>query len=199
LATNAAKLKKVLLITRSEKDEDADRWVERTRQILKPIYPKANSIRERAAMIVRNGQCLLEISRRVPCEASSFVQVSDVTGRDAHCFYWTTTVVPEVDAASAEHIGDSFYKDANHVFCLWGSYLPITRADPQSFRFIEPPTMAARYAVDHATGYCLMYGSQRMKIKRFKLPNPGQLRVTGPALATDGITAFKNGIPVKAE
>lgn len=195
LGTNPAKLKKVLSVTRAPAEDDESLWMERIIQTYMSGAPPDKG--EETAMIVRDGECMLQTRQRVPCHAGSFVQVSDVTGRDRDQFFWGTTMIPAVDACSAEHIDDVFYRDAHHVFCLWGDYLPIPNADPGSFRFIEPPSMDARYAVDDKAGYCLMYGSQRMKVKRFALPDPSALRVTQAARATDGITTFEDGVPIK--
>lgn len=196
LGKNAAKLKKVLSITRVPTDGDERLWID---QATRNFAPKAMSSEdsEETAMVVSNDECWLETRQHVPCDPSSFEAITEYTGRDENHFFQCTAIIPEVDKDSVEHIDDTFFKDKNHVFCLWGPYTPVPKADPKSFHFIEPPTYPARYAVDEKAGYCLMYGAQRIKVKRFTLPNPGALRIVKRTYATDGITTFKDGVPVK--
>jgi hypothetical protein len=116
-------------------------------------------------------------------------------------------MIPEVDKDSVEQIDGDFFKDKNHVFCLWGPYTPVPKADPKSFRLIEPYFYPVRYAIDERAGYCLMYGSQRLKVRRFTLPDPEALQSIEPeydsdrsvfGLATDGVTTFRDGVPVES-
>jgi hypothetical protein len=197
LGANPAKLKKVLSITREPIEGTESAWIEKVRQAYVPVgLPVAED--EETAMVLTPEGSSLETRRRVPCDPTSFEAITNCTGRDKDHFFQGTTIVTEVDKNTVEHIDDAFFRDKNHVFCLWGPYTPVPKADPKSFRFIEPPSMGARYAVDDKAGYCLMYGSQRMKVKRFALPDPNALRVMKPTFATDGITIFEDGVPVES-
>jgi DKNYY family len=207
LGKNAAKLKKVLSITRVPIDGDERHWIEQVSQSFAPLGMHSDEDEE-TAMIVQDGECRLQTRRRVPCDPASFEVISDCTGRDKLHFFWGSKIIPEVHNASVEHISDVFYKDRNHVFCLSGSYTPVSKADPRTFRFIEESFYPALYAVDDKAGFCLMYGAHRMRVKRFALPNPDALRVIRPepdsegrvalGLASDGTTIFKDGVPVKS-
>ena len=204
LGANAAKLKKVLSITREPIEGTESAWIEKVRESYVPAGLPAGEDEETAMVLTPEG-CRLETRRRVPCDPSSFETITDHTGRDKDHFFRGTTILSEVDRDSVEHVGDAFFKDKNHVFCLWGPYTPVPKADPKSFRLIEPYFYPVRYAIDDKTGYCLMYGSQRMKVKRFTLPDPQALRTIQPeygseravfGLATDDITLFKDGVPI---
>jgi DKNYY family len=206
LGTNAAKLKKALIITRVSLEGDESAWIEQVSRtyVLSGPPPKD----EETAMVLTSEGCCLETRLRVPCDPSSFEAITEYTGRDKDHFFRGAAVLPEIDKDSVEHIDDTFFKDRNHVFCLWGPYTPVPKADPKSFRFIEPPSYPVRYAIDDEAGFCLMFGSQRMKVKRFALRNPEALRPIRPepdsegrvvlGLATDGITTFKDGAPIKS-
>jgi hypothetical protein len=198
LHTNAAKLKKVLSITRVPIEGDENVWIEKVARSFVPTG-MAPDEDEETSMIAQGGECYLQTRRRVPCDPATFEVVSSTTGRDKDQFYWATTIIPEVDKDSVAFIDSSFYKDKNHVFSLWGTYVPIPNADPVTFRFLEPPSSSGRYAVDKSAGFCLMYGSQRLKIRRMKLADPTKLRVLKPAFATDGVTTFEDGVPVKSQ
>jgi hypothetical protein len=206
LSTNPAKLKKVLSITRVPIEGSEGDWIERVRQIYMPAELPSGEEEETAMVLTEEGYCL-ETRRRVPCDPASFEALTDDTGRDKDHFFRGAAIVFEVDRDTVEHIGASYFKDKNHVFCLWGPYTPLPKADPKSFRLIEPYFYPVRYAVDDKAGFCLIYGSQRLKVKRFALPDPKALRSIEPGygseeavfgLATDGITTFKDGVPVKS-
>ncbi|SCY36057.1 DKNYY domain-containing protein [Microvirga guangxiensis] len=206
LAANPAKLKKVLSITRVPIEGSESDWIEQVRQAYVPAeFPPGEE--EETAMVLTDEGCRLETRRRVPCDPASFEALTDDTGRDKDHFFRGAAIMSEIDRDSVEHIGGSFFKDRNHVFCLWGPYTPVPKADPKSFRLIEPYFHPVRYATDDTAGFCLMFGSQSLKIKRFTLPDPKALRSIEPAygsdgavfgLATDGITTFKDGVPLKS-
>ncbi|WP_134496915.1 DKNYY domain-containing protein [Microvirga pakistanensis] len=207
LAANRAKLTKVLSITRVPIEGSESDWIEKLRQAYVPASLPAGE-EEETTMVLTDEGCCLETRRVVPCDPSSFEAITDDTGRDKDHFFRGSTIMPEVDKNSVEHVEDAVFRDKNHVFCLWGPYTPVPKADPKSFRLIEPYFYPVRYAIDDKAAYCLMYGAQRMKVKRFTLPEPNALRpiksepdqegriVLG--LATDGNTTFKDGVPVRS-
>lgn len=204
LGANAAKLKKVLAITRAPLEQEEAHWIEQVSRTYVPAGPPPDG--EETAMVLTSEGACLETRQRVPCDPASFEAITATTGRDKDHFFCTTTIIPEVDKDTVESISDTFFKDKKHVFCLWGPYTPIPKADPGSFRLIEPYFYPVRYAADDKAGYCLMYGSQRLKVKRFTLPDPKALRTIQPeygseraefGLATDGMTVFKDGVAIK--
>lgn len=175
LQTNAVKLKKVLRTTRVALTNDAPVWLEQIKQTITPNPDQHIPEREETAMLLKEGKCWLETRQRVPCQPASFQPVSEATGRDYHHFFWGRFLLPEVDALSVEHISDCFYKDAQHVFCLWGRYSPVKGADPKSFRLLEPPSFDVWHAMDEKVGYQFRYGTQQIKMKRLNLNDPALL------------------------
>ncbi len=76
-------------------------------------------------------------------DPASFVALSSLVGKDNDQLYLQDSVYPidVVDVATFESLGESYYRDANNVYCIWYSYdaydCHVVDCDRDSFRVID--------------------------------------------------------------